>query len=287
MIKIAAILFFVISSTCALCDLTRHIIHQEVFMKRSIESQPCSSCHSIITNCSARDSQIQQQHDLFTREGLAEYLSDVAVLSCGSCFDEYENYFICIGEDKLAEQFREAECIRSDGKFCSERLFDGIANGDIRSYDDEEDVCIATCQDLHNLRDVLGCCAASFVEYGIFVNTTQEYDNCNAKLSQPCSDGGSGADITDESGSDGGPTIEEPTDEGPTDDDPTDDGPTDEIPTDNGATDDGPTDGGPTDGGPTDGRFGEPDSGLSATPAFLVIALLTLITSIFFGKQCI
>ena len=93
--------------------------------------------------------------------------------------------------------------------------------------------------------DGLGCCAASFVEYGILVNTTQEYDNCNAKLSQPCSDG-------DEPGSDGGPTIEVP------------------------------TDGGPTDGGPTDRRSGEPDSGLSATPAFLVIAALTLITSIFF-----
>ena len=250
MIKIVAILFFVISSTCALCDLTRHIIHQEVFMKRCFERQQCSSCHSIITNCSARDSQLQQQHDLTTTEGLAEYLSDVAVLSCGSCFDEYEDYFICFGEDELAEQFREAECVLSDGKFCSESLFDGIANGDIRSCDDEDDACIATCQDLRNLRDVLGCCAASFVEYRIFVNTTQEYDNCNAKLSQPCSDG-------DEPGSDGGPTIEGPTDEGP------------------------------TDGPSTDGRSGEPDSGLSATPAFLVIALLTLITSILLGKQCI
>ena len=245
-----AILFFVISSTCALRDLTRHIIHQEVFMKRSVERQQSSSCDSIITDRSARVSQLQQQHDLTTREGLAEYLSDVAVLSCGSCFDEYEDYFICIGEDELAEQFREAECVRSDGKFCSERLFDGIANGDIRSCDDEDDACIATCQDLRNLRDVLGCCAASFVEYGILVNTTQEYENCNAKLSQPCSDGGPGADTTEEPGSEGGPTKE------------------------------GPTDGGTTDGGTTDGGSSEPDSGVSATPAFLVIALLTLITSI-------
>ena len=205
-------------------------------MKRSVERQQSSSCDSIITDCSARVSQLQQQHDLTTREGLAEYLSDVAVLSCGSCFDEYEDYFICIGEDELAEQFREAECVRSDGKFCTERLFDGIANGDISSCDDEDDPCIATCQDLRNLRDVLGCCAVSFVEYGILINTTQEYENCNAKLSQPCSDGGSGADTTD--------------------------------------------------GGTTDGSS-EPDSGVSATPAFHVIALLTLITSIFLGKQCI
>ena len=47
-------------------------------------------------------------------------------------------------------------------------------------------------------------------------------------------------------------------------------------------SDGGPTIEGPTDGGPTDGESGEPDSGLSATPAFLVIAVLTLITSIFF-----
>ena len=224
--KIIAILFFVISSTCALRDLTRHIINQKGFMKRSVERKQSSLCDSIITDCSARVSQLEQQHNLTTREGLAEYLSDVAVLSCGSCFNEYEDYFICIGEDELAEQFREAECVLSNGKFCSERLFDGIANGDIRSCDDEDHACTATCQDLSNLRDVLGCCAVLFVEYGILINTTQEYENCNAKLSQPCSDGGSGVDTIDEPGS------------------------------------------------------SEPDSGVSATPAFLV-ALLTLITSKF------
>ena len=65
-------------------------------------------------------------------------------------------------------------------------------------------------QDLHNLRDVWGCCAAFFVEYLILINTTQEYDNWNPKLSQPCSHGESGADTTDEPGSDGGLTIEGP-----------------------------------------------------------------------------
>ena len=240
---------------------------QEVLMKQSVESRQSSSCDSIIADCSARVSQLQQQHDLTTREGLAEYLSDAAVLSCGICFDEYEDFYICIGEEELAEQFREAECVLSNGKFCSERLFDGIANGDIRSCDDEDDVCIATCQDLRNLRDVLGCCVVSFVEYGILSKATLEYENCNAKLSQPCSNGGSGADTTVEPGSEGGPTIEGPTDDGPTDDDPTDDG--------------------PTDGGPTDGRSGEPDSGLSATPAFLVIATLTLITSIYLNTSTI
>ena len=88
MIKIIAILFFVISSTCALRDLTRHIINQKVFMKRSVERKQSSLCDSIITDCSARVSQLEQQHNLTTREGLAEYLSDVAVLSCGSCFNE-------------------------------------------------------------------------------------------------------------------------------------------------------------------------------------------------------
>ena len=192
-----------------------------------------SLCDSIITDCSARVSQLEQQHNLTTREGLAEYLSDVAVLSCGSCFNEYEDYFICIGEDELAEQFREAECVLCNGKFCSERLFDGFANGDIRSCDDEDHACTATCQDLSYLCDVLGCCAVLFVEYGILINTTHEYENWNAKLSQPCSDAGSGVDTIDEPGSN------------------------------------------------------ESDSVVSATPAFLVIVLLTLITSKFFWKQCI
>ena len=91
-------------------------------MKRSVERQQSSSCDLIITDCSARVSQLEHQHDLTTGEGLAEYLSDVAVLACGSCFDAYEDYFICIGEDELAEQFREAECVLSDGKYCSKRL---------------------------------------------------------------------------------------------------------------------------------------------------------------------
>ena len=76
-----------------------------------------------------------------------------------------------------------------------------FTNGDIRSCDDEDD---ATCQDLRNLRDVLGCCAASFVEYGTL------HKNMIIVISQPRSDG-------DEPGSDGGPTIEGPTDGGPTD----------------------------------------------------------------------
>ena len=125
---IVVILFIVITSTCALRDLTRLIIHQEVLMKRSVERRQFSSCDSIIADCSARVSQLQQQHDLTTREGRAEYLSDAAILSCGICFDEYEDFYICIGEDELAEQFREAECVLSNDKFCSERLFDGIAN---------------------------------------------------------------------------------------------------------------------------------------------------------------
>ena len=69
-------------------------------------------------------SQLQQQHDLSTREGQAEHLSDVAVLSCGSGLTNIINV--------LNMQFREAESAISDGKFCSERLLDGITNGNIR-----------------------------------------------------------------------------------------------------------------------------------------------------------
>ena len=68
------------------------------------------------------------------------------MMPCGSCFDGYEDFYICIGVDKIAKQFKEADCVLSDGKCCSERLFDGIANGDIHSCDDEDDACITTCK---------------------------------------------------------------------------------------------------------------------------------------------
>ena len=193
MIKIAAVLLFVISSTTALRNPTRHIIrdvHQEVFLKRSFETRQ-SSCDSIIEDCNDRIIALAQQHDLTTNEGLARFLSDVVVLQCGSCFEEYESFYRCTGDDELAEQLREADCARSDidGKYCAESLYDGIANGDLPACDEEDDVCVATCQDLRNLRTYWGCCTASFEQHGFLANTTQEYDDCDATLGEPCSDG--------------------------------------------------------------------------------------------------
>ena len=91
MIKIAAVLLFVILSTSALREPTRHIIHHQVFLRRSVERQ--SSCDSTIADCNERIIALAQQHDLTTNEGLARYLSDVAVLQCESCFDEFESYY--------------------------------------------------------------------------------------------------------------------------------------------------------------------------------------------------
>ena len=173
MITIAAVLLFVISSTSALRNPTRHIIHnvhQEVFLKRSVEIRQ-SSCDSIIADCNARIISLAQQYNINTTEGLARYLSDVAVLQCGSCFDEYESYFRCTGDDDLAEQLREASCARSDidGKYCEESLNDGVANGDLSTCVDEVDemveICISTCQDLRTLRAYWGCCTSSFEQY--------------------------------------------------------------------------------------------------------------------------
>ena len=178
MITIAAVLLFVISSTSALHNPTRHIIHQEVFLKRSVETRQSS----IIADCAPRIISLAQQYDITTTEGFARYLSDVAVLQCESCFDEFESYYRCTGDDDLAEQLREAQCARSDvdGKYCAESFFDGIASGDIRACDEEDDACEATCQDLRDLRSNLGCCTMSYEQLGLLTNTTQEYDDCDA-----------------------------------------------------------------------------------------------------------
>ena len=188
MIKIAAVFLFVISLASAIRNPTRHIIHQEVFLKRSVESRQ-SSCDSIIAECSARIISLADQYDIDTTEGLARYLSAVAVIQCESCFDDFERFYMCTGDDELAEQLREASCARSDndGKYCEESLFDGIANEDLPSCDEEDDVCTATCQDLRTLRNYWGCCTSSFEEYGLLANTTQEYDDCDATLGEPCS----------------------------------------------------------------------------------------------------
>ena len=52
---------------------------------------------------------------------------------------------------------------------------------------EEYDVCEATCQDHHDLRSQLGCCATSYEQLGLLANTTQEYDDCDATLGEPIS----------------------------------------------------------------------------------------------------
>ena len=102
---------------------------------------------------------------------------------------------------------REASCARSDidGKYCSESLFGGIASGDIPACDEEDDACEATCQDLRDLRSNLGCCTTSFEQNGLLTNTTQEYDDCDATLGEPCFDGEpTDGELTDGEPTDGG-----------------------------------------------------------------------------------
>ena len=181
-IKTIVVIFFVIASTTAFRDFARHIIHQKFLFNGELEKQ--SGCNSIIAECRARILVLENQHDTSTTEGEAEYLSDVAVLLCGDCFDEYEDYFRCIDEDDFAEELRETDCARSDGKYCSESFFDGIADGNIRVC--SEDVVCTTCQDLRNIRNYGGCCAASYEQYGL-TNTSEEYEKCNVDLGEPCS----------------------------------------------------------------------------------------------------
>ena len=187
MIKIAAVLLFVISSTSALHNPTRHIIHQEAFLKRPVETRQ-SSCIPIIADCKDRIDSLADLYNTSTTEGFARYLSDVYVIECGSCFDEYERFYSCTGDDDLAEEL-EVDCARSDidGKYCAESLFDGIANEDLPLCGEEDDVCVATCQDLRTVRTYLGCCVASYERLGVLDNTTQEYDDCDATLGEPCS----------------------------------------------------------------------------------------------------
>ena len=99
------------------------------------------------------------------------------------------SYYTCTGNDDLTEQLREAICARSDvdGKYCDESFYDGIANGDLPACDEEDDVCISTCQDLRTVRSYWGCCTSSFEQFGLLANTTQEYDDCDATLGEPCS----------------------------------------------------------------------------------------------------
>ena len=188
MIKIAAVLFFVISLVSAFRNPASHIIHQKVFLKRLVESRQ-SSCESIIEDCDDRIDSLADQYDLDTTEGAARYYSAVVVIQCGSCFDEYESYLTCTDEDDLAEEFRETFCARSDvdGKYCGQSKFDGIASGDLPICGEYRDICISTCQDLRTIRNYGGCCVSSFVQYGVIPNTTQEFDDCDATLGEPCS----------------------------------------------------------------------------------------------------
>ena len=182
-IKTIVVIFFVIASTTAFRNFARHIIHQKFLFNGELEKQ--SGCNSIIAECQARILVLENQHDTSNTEGKAEYLSDVAVLLCGDCFDDLEDYYRCIDEDDLAEELREARCARSDGKYCSESYYDEIADGNLRVCSEDLDVC-TTCQDLRDIRNYGGCCAASYEQYGL-TNTSEEYEKCNVDLGEPCS----------------------------------------------------------------------------------------------------
>ena len=188
MIKIAAVLLFVISLASAFRNPASHIIHQKVFLKGSVESRQ-SSCDLMIAHCNARIISLAADYDLNTTKGFARYLSAAAVIQCESCFDEYENYFMCTGDDNLAVQLREADCARSDvdGKYCQQSVFDGIASGDLPLCGQVGDVCVSTCQDLRTIRNYGGCCVSSYEQLGLLANTTQEYDDCDATVGEPCS----------------------------------------------------------------------------------------------------
>ena len=178
MIKITAVLLFVVSMASAFRNPTRHIIHQEVFLKRPAETRQ-SSCDLIIADCDDRIDSIEDQYDTSAVEGRSRYLSDVFVLACESCLDDYERYYSCNGDDYDAEVLREAYCARSDvnGKYCGESFFDGVANGDLSPYVNEDEeigeiedtCCISTCQDLRNILAYFGCCASSFQQYGLLL----------------------------------------------------------------------------------------------------------------------
>ena len=196
MMKITAVLLFVVSLASAFRNSTRHIIHQEVFLKRPAETRQ-SSCDLIIADCKDRIDSIKDQYDTSAVEGRSRYLSDATVLACESCLDDFERYYSCTGEYYDAEVLREANCARSDvnGKYCGESFFDGVANGDLSPYVKEgeeisrisDTCCISTCQDLHNILAYFGCCASSFQQYGLLLNTTQQFDDCGATLGEPCS----------------------------------------------------------------------------------------------------
>ena len=156
MIKFAAVLLFVISLASAFRNPTWHIIHKEVFLKRWH-----SSCDSIIADCEDRI----DQYNIYTTEGRARYLSDVYVLVCGRCFDDFERFYSCTGDEDLAEELREADCACSDvnGKYCTELLFDGFDLSTCVNKNDEiDDNCISTCQDLRTIRAYWGCCTTSY-----------------------------------------------------------------------------------------------------------------------------
>ena len=106
MIKFAAVLLFVISLASAFRNPTWHIVHKEVFLKRRH-----SSCDS---DCEDRIDSLADQYNIYTTEGRARYLSDVYVLVCGSCFDDFEHFYSCTGDEDLAEELREADCACSD-----------------------------------------------------------------------------------------------------------------------------------------------------------------------------
>ena len=103
---------------------------------------------------------------------------------CGDCNDEYISLFECEGNNTtLIEEIRGAYCaVNDDGEYCGVVFFDELASGLFSPESCEG--CETYCDFVEYLSNSLGCCAASFGRYDLFLNASE----CNnTDLGEPCS----------------------------------------------------------------------------------------------------
>ena len=112
----------------------------------------------------------------------ARFLSFSYSILCGDCNDEYISFFECQGNTTFIEEIRGAYCaVNDDGEYCAVVFFDDLASG-LFSLESCED-CETYCDFVEYLSNSLGCCAASFARYDMFIDVR----DCNTDLGEPCS----------------------------------------------------------------------------------------------------
>ena len=178
--KVAVYLFisFTVILSCVEAQFKKDVMRSLVFPRQST-----SDCDDILPEmCTKPLVEKLTATNTSDMDDIFRFTSFYFSIVCGDCNDEYIRYFECQGNTTFIEEIRGALCaVNDDGEYCAVVLYDDLASG-LFSPEFCED-CETRCDFIEYSSSLLGCCAASFACYDMFIHV----GDCNTDLGEPCS----------------------------------------------------------------------------------------------------